>query len=118
LRRERILLSDIMQAADIINAFAAATDRDTFLASDLQQGGMAFQFIIIGEAARQLSDDLTNRYPDIAWAQARGLRNQVVHRYANIDWSLIWESATLIVPRFRAQIADVLGAEFPESDPA
>ena len=79
---------------------------------------MAFQFIIIGEAARQLPDELTGRYPDIAWTQARGLRNQVNHRYAAIDWSLIWETATLVVPGFRAQIVDVLTAEFPDSDPA
>jgi uncharacterized protein with HEPN domain len=56
---------------------------------------------------------MKQRYPAIAWVQARDLRNLIAHRYFAIDWSIIWDTATVSVPLLRPQIAAILEAEFP-----
>ena len=40
---------------------------------------------MIGEASNHLSDELTEKNPDIPWADIVGLRNILVHQYFGID---------------------------------
>lgn len=49
---------------------------------------------IIGEAARNLSDEVKKKYPEIPWKNMIGLRNILIHEYSGIDESIIWEVAT------------------------
>ena len=77
---------------------------------------MAFQFSIIGEAVRNLPDDLKQRYPDVAWVNARNLRNLIAHRYFAISWPIIWDTATLAIPVLRSQIAAIIDTEFSDVD--
>jgi uncharacterized protein with HEPN domain len=53
---------------------------------------------IIGEAARQLSEEDRAQYPQIPWAQIVGLRHRIVHDYFGIDTELIWEIASKDAP--------------------
>ncbi len=46
-------------------------------------------------------------WPDI-------VRNILVHEYFGIHWPLVWQTATDHAPVLRAQIAEILQAEFTE----
>lgn len=116
MQHERLYLHDILEAADAIARFVEDTSRDAFLADSEKQSAVAFQFLIIGEAVRNLPDEMKSRYPDIAWGRARNLRNLIAHHYFAIDWSIIWDTATLSVPQLGTQISRILAAEFPENE--
>src|SRR5262245_43780627 len=45
---------------------------------------------ILGEAARCLSQEFRQRYPDPVWAKAAGMRHILVHHYFEIDAEQIW----------------------------
>lgn len=49
---------------------------------------------IIGEAARNLSDEVKMKYPEVPWKNMIGLRNVLIHEYFGIDESIVWEVAT------------------------
>lgn len=53
---------------------------------------------ILGEAARQLSDECKHKYPQVNWAEIIGLRTRLVHIYHRIDSENIWGAATIDVP--------------------
>lgn len=116
MQHDHLYAVDILQACDTIATFVANTNRDAFLADDLLQSGVAFQFTIIGEAVRSLPDDLKQRYPHVAWMNARNLRNLITHRYFAISWPIIWDTATLSIPVLRSQIAAIIDAEFGGAD--
>ena len=40
---------------------------------------------IIGEAGRQVSQEFSDRHPEIPWADIIGMRNKVVHDYLGVD---------------------------------
>ena len=42
-------------------------------------------------------------------------RNLVVHEYFGLNWPIVWDTAKMLVPVLREQVARVLSAEFPES---
>ena len=53
---------------------------------------------ILGEAARQLSDECRQQYPQVNWTEIIGLRTRLAHIYHRIDSENIWGAATIDVP--------------------
>lgn len=44
---------------------------------------------IIGEASRNISEDLKRAHPEIPWRQMTGMRNKLVHHYFGVDWEIV-----------------------------
>ena len=45
---------------------------------------------IIGEAARNVPEDISRKYSTVPWRRVVGLRNVVVHQYFGVDLSVVW----------------------------
>lgn len=117
MRSEALYLADIIEAADAIEQFIAGRTRDEFVNDDLLHSAVLQKFSVIGEAARRLSDDLKQRYPDVPWPKMIGMRNVGVHAYFALDWDIIWDTATADIPSLRPQIAEILATEYPGQCP-
>jgi len=63
---------------------------------------------VLGEAAGQLSAQLRDRFPDIAWQQPMRLSNRIVHGYWSIDLEVLHTTATEQLPAFVAGLRSVL----------
>lgn len=49
-------------------------------------------FIIIGEAANQIPEDIEEKYTTIPWSLMRAMRNRIVHVYFKVDEKLVWDT--------------------------
>jgi uncharacterized protein with HEPN domain len=49
---------------------------------------------IIGEAARNINEEIKNKYQEVPWRNMIGLRNILIHEYFHIDESIIWEAGS------------------------
>lgn len=117
-RRDRLYLADIVEAADAIGRFLDRLDpsgKDGFVADDLVRSAVLQKLSVIGEAAARVSETTRQQHPDIAWHQARGMRNLLVHAYFSVDWEIVWTTATDSVPRLAVQISRVLEDRDPEA---
>ena len=54
---------------------------------------------IVSEAARALPEDLRARYPEAPWADIIAIGNPLRHEYHRIDDKVLWETATVDLPR-------------------
>src|SRR5712692_7524592 len=72
MRPEELYLADILEAADAISRCVAGLTQETFLADERSRGAAVYQFIIIGEAASQLSESLQLRHPEVPWSELVG----------------------------------------------
>jgi len=114
MRREELLLLDIIEAADAIRKFLAGVAIERFLQDDLLQSSVLLKLIIIGEAAARLPAEFRARHRDIEWSDVIGFRNILVHEYFALRWPTVWETATADVPKLRQRVAAVLAAEYPQ----
>ena len=55
-------------------------------------------FIIIGEAASQIPEDVEEEYPAIPWHPMRAMRNRIVHAYFEVDEKLMWDTIQTDLP--------------------
>jgi len=113
MRPEELFLLDMLESADAAAQFVAGLEYETFAKNRLVRSAVIWELAIIGEAARNIPDELRQRYPDIPWPRIVAFRNVVIHRYFGTDWLEVWNTAVRNVPILREQIAAVLVAEFP-----
>ena len=68
-------------------------------------------FEIIGEASKNLPDELKEKYSDVPWEEMYLLRNKVSHEYFGVDYEIIWDIATNYLPENKSQIEEILSKE-------
>ena len=65
---------------------------------------------MLGKAAGQLSAEVKDKFPEIAWQQPIRLRNRIVHGYWSIDLEVLHTTATEQLPAFTASLRHVLNS--------
>lgn len=108
MRREQLLIGEMIDAATQAQALVAGTDLETLRADRQRRDALLWNFTVLGEAAAQLPDDVKGRFPDVPWAQPARLRNRVLHGYWSIDLEILHTTAADLLPHFVAQLHDVL----------
>ncbi len=63
---------------------------------------------IIGEASRNISDDLKKEHPEIPWRQMIGMRNKLVHHYFGLDWEIVNDAIKNELPEIKLKLAKIL----------
>ena len=78
--------------------------------------GVKLQLIVIGEAAKNLPDNLTGSEPDIAWRDIAGMKDWLTHHYFDVDTETLRDTIDRDIPplvaaveRLRHQIRDGRG---------
>jgi len=66
--------------------------REAFLGDADVQDATAYRLLTIGEAAKDLDEDLKSRHPHIPWRQILGMRNILAHEYFARESEIIWET--------------------------
>jgi len=66
---------------------------------------------IIGEAAKNLPEEVTTKYPEVPWKEMYYLRNKVSHEYFGIDYEVIWDISKNHLPINKIQIEHILETE-------
>ncbi len=113
MRREKLYLADIVEAAKAIRSFIEGVTFEKFMDSDVVKSAVLMKLIVIGEAASKLPQGVKEKYPDIPWRKITDFRNYVVHAYFSVDWVLVWSAATVEAPALQDKVERILKAEFP-----
>jgi uncharacterized protein with HEPN domain len=100
---------DILDAIAEIQMFTTDMDFASFQRDAKTQRAVELNFIIIGETAAQIPDEIEEQNPQIPWHLMRAMRNRLVHVYFEIDPTLLWDTIQNdlppLVPLLRALLA-------------
>ena len=97
-REWRLRIEDILEAIARIQRYTAALAQASFETDDLLVDAVVRNFIVIGEAARNVPPEIEARYPQIPWSKMRGMRNVVVHVYFAVDTGIVWQTIQDDIP--------------------
>jgi uncharacterized protein with HEPN domain len=97
--RDPILyLSDIILSMERVKEYIAGFDFQHFKWDYKTVDAVIRNFEIIGEATKNLPNDLKDKYPSIPWEEMYRLRNRISHEYFGVDYEIIWDIATRHLP--------------------
>ena len=94
--KERI--EDILEAIAEIQAFTESISLEQFRDDQRTVKAVALNFVVIGEAAARIPDNVVNAHPEIAWNLIRGMRNRLVHDYFSIDAEIVLDTVQNDLP--------------------
>ena len=110
MRRELLLIDEMVEAAEQARSLVAGFDLEVLEDDRLRRDALLWNFTVLGEAAAQLDASVKLRFPDIPWSQPARLRNRIVHGYWSIDLEVLWTTATDLLPAFVAELRAVRSA--------
>ena len=88
--KERV--QDILDAITEIRAFTHGMDFQAFAKDAKTLKAVELDFIVIGEAANQIPDEIEGDNPQVPWQLMRTLRNRLVHVYFSVSAQLLWDT--------------------------
>lgn len=100
-------LRDIKEAITKIEKYANGGE-ETFKANELIQIWIIYHLQIIGEAAASMSQEFTNKHPEIPWRDMIDFRNIVVHEYFRVDNKIVWLVVKRELPKLKSSINSIL----------
>lgn len=62
---------------------------------------------ILGEAAKQVGDEVRTRYPDVPWRDLARVRDVYTHAYHRVDHDLLWEQLVRQLPGLRRSLGEI-----------
>ena len=98
----RLFLADILEHGDRMERLLRDQSLDSFEQDEVLRQAILFSLLIIGEAAKQLPQSLRDTEPAVNWRGAAGLRDIIVHQYFGLDTEILWDAASVHVPRLLA----------------
>jgi len=99
---------DILDAIAEIQKFTQGMDFESFKDDDKSVRAVEMNFIIIGEAANQIPEEIEERYTTIPWSLMRAMRNRIVHVYFRIDEKLMWDTIQNDLPPLVPELEKLL----------
>jgi uncharacterized protein with HEPN domain len=92
-----VTLELLLGASQKLTSFLLGYNLEKFLGDQKTQSAVIMQFIIIGELAKKLPDEVKNKI-NLPWKLMAGFRDLAVHEYFELDLKQIWETAHNDVP--------------------
>ncbi len=103
-------LQHILDEIAFLEGQRAKLNTEVFLQDPVQQRAFARSMEIIGEAVKQIPEDIKKQYPLVDWKGLAGLRDKLIHHYFGVDYSLVWDVVVSELPHAKVQIPLIISS--------
>jgi uncharacterized protein with HEPN domain len=107
MQRDRLLLAEVIDAAERLVELTAARTAVDFEADRDRRDALLWNFTVLGEAVAHLSEAVTAAHPHVGWNDPVRLRNRIVHGYWSVDLEVLVATARDDLPAFIARVRTI-----------
>jgi uncharacterized protein with HEPN domain len=104
----RVYLEDILEATRKITAYTGRLSKAAFLVDEKTIDAVVRNLEVIGEAVKNLPEDLRAQHSAVAWKKIAGLRDILIHEYFGLDAEIVWDIVQNKVPALDREVRTML----------
>jgi uncharacterized protein with HEPN domain len=97
----------IQAAEDIMHAMNQVSFEE-FAMNREKQAAILYFLLTIGEAAKRLSPEFREAYPQISWKGMAGMRDILAHQYDRVNIQVVWDAVQTDLPDLLIQLRALL----------
>jgi len=109
----KLFLEDILEGIDRITRYVSRFSFEKFAEDEKTIDAVIRNLEVIGEASKNIPDEIRNKYHEIPWKSIVGLRNVMVHEYFGLDLENIWKIIREDLPPLKGKIKEILERRKP-----
>ena len=91
-----------------IENFIKGLDFETFVNSKEKIYATIYCLQVIGEAVKNLPEEIREKYQDMPWRKVAGMRDKLIHGYFTVDFDKVWETLKRDLPPLKKVITNIL----------
>lgn len=103
-RSWELFLRDMLEAARKVIRYTNDRQVEAFVADEMAYDATLRNLEILGEAAKNIPEEIRQRYPEVNWRGVAGLRDVLAHAYFALDEATLWKIVRADIP----QLLDLL----------
>ena len=90
MRRYLLSIKDILDSMESIDEFLQGMPLEEFRTDKKTISAVRDQMMVIGEAVKNVPEDIRDRNPEIPWKEIAGMRDVLIHSYFRTDPEMLY----------------------------
>ena len=104
-------LRHILDETIYLGQQTSGLSKEQFIADETLKRAFVRSIEIIGEATKQVPEDIRKKYPHIQWRAMAGMRDRLIHGYFGVDYDIVWDVVINKMPELQQDIEGILTDE-------
>lgn len=102
------LFLHILEEINFLEEETRKISEDEFLIDNKAKRAFSRSIEIIGEAVKNISNDVIVKNPQISWRSIAGMRDKLIHGYFSVNYKLVWDVSKNVIPIFKSEIIKIM----------
>lgn len=112
MQREYVLfLKDMLSCAQKVQRYNLHLDYEAFVNNELVVDATLRNLEVVGEAAKNVPQDIRDSYPNVPWRAMARFRDVVAHHYFGVKLETVWDVVQNEIPLLLTELEAMLALE-------